>query len=461
MARFVGNRDGREALSRALALERAGRLDEAEALHRESLAGDPECRQSLQFLAGRAYRRGDYAMAAGYTQRYLALDPDNTDALRGLGQMLEHLGRPREALGCFARVLALAPRDPRSLLFLGVELAELGERIAAISAASLIESGLRQILAAGQDAPALANFKERATRLSSLLAEYRREIIDRAVGSAGHATADADRDRVARAVWRPEAADFGGDRRRPNYFYVPGLPDRPWFDPDEFSWARGLAACTDELAAEVSAELDLDRDLDAYVDAHLGQVSTWRNLAGRTDWGSLHFFNAGRCNQQALDRFPGIAAVLDELPLAQMGGTPIEALLSVLKPRTEIPPHAGMFNHRLTVHLPLIVPSGCGVEVAGETRDTKTGKLLIFDDSYMHRAWNTSDRPRIVLIFEILNPLLDSEEHKAIARMTEEMLAFETERKRTIEDAIDRAALSPPTTKDTAHGFQEWSRTHE
>jgi hypothetical protein len=98
-----------------------------------------------------------------------------------------------------------------------------------------------------------------------------------------------------------------------------------------------------------------------------------------------------------------------------LGGAPDEAFLSILKPRTRIPPHFGNANHRLTVHLPLIVPAGCGVKVGGEARETQFGRLMIFDDSYEHSAWNDSESARIVLIFEIWHPALSAAERTAVA----------------------------------------------
>jgi len=107
-----------------------------------------------------------------------------------------------------------------------------------------------------------------------------------------------------------------------------------------------------------------------------------------------------------------------QLPLVTLGGAaPVEAFLSILKPRTRIPPHFGLANYRLTVHLPLIVPAGCGVAVAGEARETRFGRPMIFDDSYEHSAWNNSEAARIVLIFEIWHPALSAAERTAVTGM--------------------------------------------
>jgi beta-hydroxylase len=80
---------------------------------------------------------------------------------------------------------------------------------------------------------------------------------------------------------------------------------------------------------------------------------------------------------------------------------------SFLKPQTHILPHKGYTKMVLRCHLPLIVPSGnnCAIRVGEETREWKEGQLMIFDDSFEHEAWNRSDEMRVVLMFDIPNPL--------------------------------------------------------
>ncbi len=77
-----------------------------------------------------------------------------------------------------------------------------------------------------------------------------------------------------------------------------------------------------------------------------------------------------------------------------------------LEARTRIPPHTGITNVRLTVHLPLIVPPGCAFRVGGEIREWRTGNAWVFDDSIEHEAWNDSDAERAILIFDVWNPQL-------------------------------------------------------
>ncbi|MCR5870830.1 aspartyl/asparaginyl beta-hydroxylase domain-containing protein [Sphingomonas sp. J344] len=123
----------------------------------------------------------------------------------------------------------------------------------------------------------------------------------------------------------------------------------------------------------------------------------------------------GAPNQPVLDRCPRTAAVLAALPGARIPGRAPSAFFSLLKPRTRIPPHTGVTNTRAIVHLPLIVPPECGFRVGGETRSWVEGEAFAFDDTIEHEAWNDSDELRAVLIFDVWNPHLTSDEQSVIA----------------------------------------------
>ena len=69
-----------------------------------------------------------------------------------------------------------------------------------------------------------------------------------------------------------------------------------------------------------------------------------------------------------------------------------------------------MLNTRLIVHLPLVVPENCHLRVGNDVRDVVAGKVMIFDDSIEHEAWNDSAETRVVLLFEIWRPELSEAE---------------------------------------------------
>src|SRR3546814_3323729 len=103
---------------------------------------------------------------------------------------------------------------------------------------------------------------------------------------------------------------------------------------------------------------------------------------------------------------PRTEAALALAPQNTVPGRAPVAFFSALKPGTHIPPHNGATNTRLTVHMPLVIPPDCALRVGDETRIWEPGKLLMFDDTIRHEAWNYSDRLREVMFFYMWHPML-------------------------------------------------------
>lgn len=87
------------------------------------------------------------------------------------------------------------------------------------------------------------------------------------------------------------------------------------------------------------------------------------------------------------------------------------ALFSQLAPNSVLEAHTGwadLANHVLRLHIPLIVPQHeaglCGTWVDGCVETHAVGRPLLFDDSKIHRAFNYSNKTRIVLIVDLARP---------------------------------------------------------
>jgi aspartyl/asparaginyl beta-hydroxylase (cupin superfamily) len=93
-------------------------------------------------------------------------------------------------------------------------------------------------------------------------------------------------------------------------------------------------------------------------------------------------------------------------------------MFSALAPHTQIPPHHGETNARIVVHLPLVVPEGCRYRVGFDECEWEVGKILAFDDTLEHEARNDSDQLRVVMIFDVWNPLLAAAERDLVKAMT-------------------------------------------
>jgi aspartyl/asparaginyl beta-hydroxylase (cupin superfamily) len=116
--------------------------------------------------------------------------------------------------------------------------------------------------------------------------------------------------------------------------------------------------------------------------------------------------------------------LLNGAPQPEQPGRTPAAMFSLLKPRTRIPPHTGGSNVRLVVHVPLIIPEECGFRVGNETRQWVPGQAWVFDDTIDHEAWNMSDKLRVILMFDVWNPLLTPPERAMITALSAAMTEF-------------------------------------
>ena len=147
-------------------------------------------------------------------------------------------------------------------------------------------------------------------------------------------------------------------------------------------------------------------------------LNQWKELNHSRRWGAYFLWNEGRREEAHLERCPRTAAALRELPQVDVPGRGPTAFFSVLDARTTIPPHTGVTNTRLTVHLPLVVPEGCRFRVGGEMRGWRVGSGWVFDDTIEHEAWNDSNMPRAILIFDVWNPQLTPLERELVREAT-------------------------------------------
>ncbi len=205
-------------------------------------------------------------------------------------------------------------------------------------------------------------------------------------------------------------------QQEPMEYYYPGLPAIEFYEREEFPWLPDFEAATDAICTELGRILVEDEaGFSPYIqyDDHL-PLDQWRELNKSPRWSAFHFYDKGLPIADRCARAPGTMAAVRRLPQAVVDLRSPTAMFSVLKPKTRIPPHTGVANFRLVVHLPLVLPPGCGFRVGGETREWRMGQAWVFDDTIEHEAWNDSDQTRIILICDIWSPGLSPEERDAI-----------------------------------------------
>jgi len=144
-------------------------------------------------------------------------------------------------------------------------------------------------------------------------------------------------------------------------------------------------------------------------------LDQWRELNHSRRWGVNFLWKEGVAFPEHLARCRRTVRALDAWPRCEIPGCGPTAVFSILDAKTRIPPHTGVTNARLIVHLPLVVPPGCGFRVGAERREWRVGAAFVFDDTIEHEAWNDSDAPCAVLILDICGPHLRPAERELVA----------------------------------------------
>jgi aspartate beta-hydroxylase len=399
-------------LSKATRAKAAGQNDTAEAHFRSVLELAPDHPGALNALGLIAIAQKDPAAAAGFFARAAAADPEAPALWINLAKARRMLGDDEGERESLTRVLEI---DQRHLTGL-IRMAELHERLGEGSQATKKWSG---VLALGRlldpSPPELATVLAHA---SSYVEERTREFTGRIELGLGDALGEVEA--AERRRFKACVEYMGGGRKiyanQCAGLHYPFLPADEFFDREHFAWLAELEAKTPLIRAEAEALLAAsDPGLSPYVAMDRGTPENkWSALDHSLDWGALHLWREGVRIEEACARCPQTAAIMESLPLAQMPRRAPTVFFSVLRPHTRIPPHTGVSNVRTIIHLPLIVPEGCGFRVGGETRQWRVGEALAFDDTIEHEAWNDSDQIRAVLIFDVWNPHIGEAERRLL-----------------------------------------------
>jgi aspartyl/asparaginyl beta-hydroxylase (cupin superfamily) len=344
----------------------------------------------LMTLCAACQQRGDAEGEREAIEAALAVDAYFLPALLAKGSWLERFGRRASAAAMFSNALQVAPPEPQWPQALLPQLkharefaARYGDELAAFAAGELAE---------------------RLRPLPGPLAERWREAVSILAGKT-----------------KPYHAVV-------NQLCVPRLPAIPFFERAHFPFLAALEAKTDVIRRELEAVLEAARDeFVPYIQYGAGEpVNQWAELNHSRKWSTLHLVRSGEPVTDNLARCPATAAALAALPLVDIDGLCPNAMFSALAPHSRIPPHHGETNARVVAHLPLIVPDHCRYRVGFEQRRWRVGETLIFDDTIEHEAHNDSDELRVVLIFDLWNPLLEPAERDLVRSLASAARRFAT-----------------------------------
>lgn len=214
------------------------------------------------------------------------------------------------------------------------------------------------------------------------------------------------------------AAGYADSRQRPTFFYMPDLPPLTYYDLTGLDWVTELQSKTPVIRDEL-VRLMMDGNGIEAVHQLTGEALEpyVRSSQAGGNWKGAYFYRHGQINGANAVRCPATFSAIEALPLARVRDHGPEVLFSVLDPGTEILPHRGVTNTRLVLHLPLIVPEECALDVSGEVHSWREGECILFDDTFEHQAWNRSSRTRVILIADVWNPNLTEAEREALTEL--------------------------------------------
>jgi aspartyl/asparaginyl beta-hydroxylase (cupin superfamily)/Tfp pilus assembly protein PilF len=393
----------------------SGQAQAAERMLQQAEAEAPAHPLVQNMIAGRMLRAGNLPGAKALLEQAVGADPANPMLWLNLAGALRGLGHADAEMAALDKLLKIEPLNVRALLQ-KASLLEIRKdsRAAAATyriALRIIPEGfepppqMRAILQHAKEAVeandgALEVFVEE--RLQGLRERYADEPLERFEGCL--------------ATLLRKRRIFA---QQPTFMYFPRLPPIEFYDRKDFPWLDSIEAATDDIREELLNVLsDGPETLTPYVSHPEGTAGRFTELNNSRRWGVYYFWREGVAYKDNLARCPRTAAALEAWPRCDVPGYSPSAVFSILDAKTRIPPHSGVSNTRLLVHLPLIIPPGCGFRVGAEQREWVPGKAFVFDDTMEHEAWNDSDVPRAVMIFDIWNPSLSAAERDMVRTLT-------------------------------------------
>ncbi|WP_216639700.1 aspartyl/asparaginyl beta-hydroxylase domain-containing protein [Mycobacterium sp. 1164966.3] len=174
--------------------------------------------------------------------------------------------------------------------------------------------------------------------------------------------------------------------------------DQEFFENKDFPWVETVEADWRKVRAELDALLPYAADMPNFQDISKDQIG----LTQDDGWKTFFFYAYGIKAAANCRRCPETAKLLKKMPGMKT------AFFSILAPGKHLPPHHGAYKGVLRLHLGLLVPEPaemCAIRVGSQTRHWEEGRVMIFDDTFEHEAWNRTDGMRAILFVDIVRPM--------------------------------------------------------
>lgn len=182
------------------------------------------------------------------------------------------------------------------------------------------------------------------------------------------------------------------------YFISLSVKDEFYLKPDDFYWTKLI----ENDFTKIKSEYDSFMSSNSTV-LDICKVSEEQyNVVEENQWDFIPLYFYGTEIESFTKYFPDTIKCLAKIP----GMT--TSFISILKPGTFVKEHRGAYKGYLRYQIGIKIPqpsTQCGLKIKDVIYNWNEGESVIFDDTYLHTAWNNSNELRAVLYVDFIRPM--------------------------------------------------------
>ncbi|MEM1081042.1 MAG: aspartyl/asparaginyl beta-hydroxylase domain-containing protein [Pseudomonadota bacterium] len=118
-------------------------------------------------------------------------------------------------------------------------------------------------------------------------------------------------------------------------------------------------------------------------------------------WRRFYLKWYGDSHPSAIQQCPTTVALLEQVPSVKA------AMFAMLPPGGRLNPHRDPYAGSLRYHLGMITPNhdDCAIVVDGQAYSWRDGDDVIFDETFVHEAYNRTDQNRLIFFADLERPM--------------------------------------------------------
>ena len=174
------------------------------------------------------------------------------------------------------------------------------------------------------------------------------------------------------------------------------VPAKAWLNEKDFPDLKPLQEHWQEIREEALRLND-----EGFIKAAEGYTDIGFNSFFRTGWKRFYLKWYGEDLASAKALCPKTVELLRQIPTVKA------AMFASLPPGSRLVRHRDPYAGSVRYHLGLATPNspGCFIEVDGQRYHWKDGEAVMFDETFIHYAENTTDQQRVILFCDVERPL--------------------------------------------------------